>query len=132
MNEAPVEAVGPYRLGSLLGKGGMGEVYRAFDERLGRSVAVKHIRPEVAGDPEIHARFQREARAALGDCGEDAPCYLVANIRTRSGRDLAAAHRVGNVTLVLLDGDGQRVEILAGERSREELSRRFKALARAA
>ena len=76
--------------------------------------------------------LQREARAALGDCGEDAPCYLVANIRTRSGRDFAAAHRVGNVTLVLLDGDGQRVEILAGGRSREELSRRFKALARAA
>ncbi|MEM7356400.1 MAG: serine/threonine-protein kinase, partial [Acidobacteriota bacterium] len=64
MNEAPVEAVGPYRLESLLGKGGMGEVYRAFDERLGRSVAVKHMRPEVAGDPEVRARFQREAQAA--------------------------------------------------------------------
>ena len=60
----PIEAVGPYRLDSLLGRGGMGEVYKAFDQRLGRSVAVKHIRPEDAGDPEARERFQREARIA--------------------------------------------------------------------
>ncbi|MCP4201100.1 MAG: serine/threonine protein kinase, partial [bacterium] len=64
MSVAPVEAVGPYRLESLLGRGGMGEVYKAHDRRLDRSVAIKHIRPEDAGDPEARERFQREARTA--------------------------------------------------------------------
>jgi Flp pilus assembly protein TadD len=60
----PLERVGPYRLEGRLGRGGMGEVYRAFDERLERPVAVKLIRGESAGDLTARERFRREARAA--------------------------------------------------------------------
>ncbi|HKW03087.1 MAG TPA: protein kinase [Vicinamibacterales bacterium] len=55
-------SLGPYQIVSLLGAGGMGEVYRARDPRLGRDVAVKTIAANLAGDPEALARFQREAR----------------------------------------------------------------------
>jgi eukaryotic-like serine/threonine-protein kinase len=54
--------VGPYRVLSLLGAGGMGEVYRAHDSRLGRDVAIKTLPPAFAHDPARLARFRREAR----------------------------------------------------------------------
>ena len=56
--------LGPYELVSLLGKGGMGEVYRAKDDRLGRVVAVKVLPPSFASDTERLKRFEQEARAA--------------------------------------------------------------------
>jgi serine/threonine-protein kinase len=53
---------GPYRIVALLGVGGMGEVYRAHDDKLDRDVAIKTLPPEFARDPARVARFRREAR----------------------------------------------------------------------
>jgi tetratricopeptide (TPR) repeat protein len=58
------ERFGPYHIEGRLGAGGMGQVYRARDTRLGREVAVKVITHDKAGDPTLQARFEREARAA--------------------------------------------------------------------
>ena len=56
--------LGPFEVLEPLGAGGMGEVYRARDSRLGRIVAVKVLRPDLAADPDRIERFEREARAA--------------------------------------------------------------------
>ena len=53
---------GSYTIRSLLGVGGMGEVYRAHDETLGREVAIKVLSPAFTAEPERRARFEREAR----------------------------------------------------------------------
>jgi TolB-like protein/Tfp pilus assembly protein PilF len=55
--------LGPYEIQSPLGAGGMGEVYRATDAKLGRDVALKVLPAEMAQDPERLARFRREAKA---------------------------------------------------------------------
>src|SRR5215510_3668161 len=54
--------IGSYQILSLLGKGGMGEVYRARDTKLGRDVAIKILPRAFSSDPERLARFEREAR----------------------------------------------------------------------
>ena len=61
---APGERLGPYVIKSLLGVGGMGEVYRGHDDRLGRDVALKVIAPALLHDPSLRRRFELEARAA--------------------------------------------------------------------
>src|SRR5688572_10098478 len=53
---------GPYEVDALIGKGGMGEVYRARDSRLGRVVAIKVLSLEFTSDPDRVQRFEREAR----------------------------------------------------------------------
>jgi beta-lactam-binding protein with PASTA domain len=73
---------GRYEIGAVLGYGGMAEVLRGRDVRLGRDVAVKILRPDLARDPSFQARFRREAQSAASlnhpaivaiyDTGEDA------------------------------------------------------------
>src|ERR1700744_4390921 len=73
---------GRYELGDLIGYGGMAEVHRGRDIRLGRDVAIKVLRADLARDPSFLNRFRREAQAAAGlnhpsivavyDTGEDA------------------------------------------------------------
>jgi serine/threonine protein kinase len=55
--------VGPYEITGSIGAGGMGQVYRARDTRLDRTVAIKVLAPELSADPELRQRFEREARA---------------------------------------------------------------------
>src|SRR5512139_2712156 len=54
--------LGPYKILAPLGAGGMGEVYRARDTRLGRDVAIKVLPPHLSATPEVRARFEREAQ----------------------------------------------------------------------
>ena len=61
---AVLEAFGPYRLEALLGRGGMGEVFRAFDNDHERLVALKRLAAHLADDPEFQGRFRREAQLA--------------------------------------------------------------------
>ena len=58
--------LGPYEIEALLGSGGMGEVYRARDTRLARTVAIKVLPPAFAADPDRRARFEREAKTIAG------------------------------------------------------------------
>ncbi|WP_030857000.1 Stk1 family PASTA domain-containing Ser/Thr kinase [Streptomyces sp. NRRL S-37] len=79
--EEPRRLGGRYELGPVLGRGGMAEVYHAHDTRLGRQVAVKTLRADLARDPSFQARFRREAQSAASlnhpaivavyDTGED-------------------------------------------------------------
>ena len=62
MTLAPGSRVGPYEIKGPIGTGGMGQVYRAHDPRLGRDVAIKVLSPDLAATPEVRARFEREAR----------------------------------------------------------------------
>ena len=91
MSLPPGTRLGPYEIEGELGRGGMGEVYRAHDTRLGRSVAVKILPPEFAGDAESVRRFEKEARAVASlshpnivtilDVGEEAGLrYAVAEL----------------------------------------------------
>src|ERR1700674_1033119 len=63
MSLTPGTKLGPYEIQSLLGAGGMGEVYRARDTRLGRDVAIKVLPAHLSSDPDLRLRMEREAKA---------------------------------------------------------------------
>ena len=81
VDEAPRTLAGRYEVGELIGRGGMAEVHIGHDNRLGRTVAIKILRSDLARDPSFQARFRREAQSAAAlnhpaivavyDTGED-------------------------------------------------------------
>ncbi len=102
--------LGPYRIVAALGAGGMGEVYRAHDSRLGRDVAIKVLPPRSALSSDARARFEREARTisqlshthicALYDVGREGDTdYLVMELL--EGETLA--HRLSRGPLAVAD-----------------------------
>ncbi|MEO7735832.1 MAG: protein kinase, partial [Kofleriaceae bacterium] len=91
------DLIGPYRLVSLLGKGAMGEVWRAHDARLDRYVALKVLPAGFAGDVERRARMLREARAAAAI--RHANVVTLFDIVTHAGDDILVMELVEGRTL---------------------------------
>jgi Tol biopolymer transport system component/aminoglycoside phosphotransferase (APT) family kinase protein len=116
--------LGPYRIIAPIGSGGMGEVYRAHDDRLGRDVAIKVLPTEIAVTPEARARFEREARTisqlshphicTLHDRGEhDGIDFLVMEVL--DGETLAQRLEKGPLPVVEVLSLGRQIaEALAG------------------
>ena len=103
--------LGPYEIGPLLGKGGMGEVYRARDTRLGRDVAVKILPDAFTADRDRRARFEREAR------------LLAALNHPNIGAIYGFEDRDGVYALVLELVEGETLaDRLAGPKSRPQAS----------
>ena len=102
----PGTSIGPYRIEAAIAAGGMGEVYRARDTRLGRDVALKVLPADVARDPGRLARFAQEARTVsalnhpniitIYDVGieTDQPYVVFELLRGMSLRDALADHRI--------------------------------------
>ncbi|MDQ1642180.1 MAG: eukaryotic-like serine/threonine-protein kinase [Actinomycetota bacterium] len=106
----PEQLGGRYRLGELLGRGGMAEVHIGHDARLGRSVAVKMLRPDMVRDPTFQARFRREAHSAAS---LNHPS-IVAVYDT--GEDEHAGNPVPFIVMEYVDGSTLRELLASGSR----------------
>jgi serine/threonine protein kinase len=106
--------LGPYEIVAPIGSGGMGEVYRARDPRLGREVAVKVLPAAVAGDPDRLKRFEKEARSAsalnhpnivtIYDIGESGGASYIAMelVNGRTLREILAEGRLAQRPLLAI------------------------------
>jgi len=97
MSLDPGTKLGPYEIMSLLGAGGMGEVYRAKDTRLGRDVAIKTLPKEMSADPARKQRFEREAKT-ISNLNHPNICVLH-DVGTQDGLDFLVMECVEGETL---------------------------------
>jgi tetratricopeptide (TPR) repeat protein len=111
--------LGPYEIVDLLGRGGMGEVYRAIDGRLGREVAIKILSPHLAEDAESLARFRREARAIAA----------LSNPNIVSIFDIGSEGSMPYVVTELLNGETLRDRLVRGRLPLAETMRISSAIA---
>src|SRR5208283_3939260 len=89
--------LGPYEVESLLGTGGMGEVYRARDTRLQRTVAIKILPAHLSSSPDLHARFEQEAKSISGL--QHPNICVVHDIGSQDGVDFMVMEYVAGRTL---------------------------------
>src|SRR5450631_871515 len=89
--------LGPYEIQVPLGAGGMGEVYRARDTRLGRDVAIKVLPSHLSSDPDLKARFEREAKA-ISALSHPHICHLY-DIGSQDGTDFLVMELLEGETL---------------------------------
>src|SRR6202142_2291370 len=89
--------LGPYEIIALLGAGGMGEVYRARDIRLQRTVALKILPAHLSSNPELHARFAQEAKSISGL--QHPNICVVHDIGSQDGVDFMVMEYVAGQTL---------------------------------
>ena len=89
--------LGPYEITSAIGAGGMGEVYRARDTRLDRTVAIKVLPASLSADPALRQRFEREARA-ISSLDHPHICGLF-DVGTAEGRDYLVMQYLEGITL---------------------------------
>ena len=101
---SPGSKIAQYEIIAPLGAGGMGNVYRARDVRLGREVALKVMADHVAADPEMRRRFEIEARAVAG---LSHPCIMAIH-------ELAVIGGVSVAVMELLEGETLRARISKG------------------
>src|SRR5579864_6598220 len=97
MTVAPGATLGPYSVIGLLGKGGMGEVYRARDKRLNREVAIKVLRAEISSDQSSRLRLEREARS-LSSLSHPNICAIF-DVGHESGIDYLVMEYLEGITL---------------------------------
>lgn len=121
MSDEPRLLGGRYQLGSLLGRGGMAEVRRARDLRLGRDVAVKQLRVDLATDSVFQARFRREAQAAAGLNHPN----IVAVYDTGEEPDPATGVGVPYIVMELVDGHTLRDILRTGRQIQPERALEF-------
>jgi serine/threonine protein kinase/dipeptidyl aminopeptidase/acylaminoacyl peptidase len=125
--------VGPYRILRLIASGGMGDVYRARDERLGRDIALKVLPPVITDDRERVDRFAQEAKSAsalnhphivaIYEIGQARPSYVVQSIAAKERPE-----ELHYIAMELVEGETLR-DFLAGQPS---LARRLEILAQTA
>src|ERR1700685_817173 len=107
---APGAKLGPYQIQSLLGSGGMGEVYRARDTRLGRDVAVKVLPDHLSTDPDLKQRMEREAKA-ISSLNHPHICTL---------HDIGSQDGVDFLVMEYLEGETLAERLQRGPRPLEE------------
>ena len=113
--------VGPYEVLGVAGKGGMGEVYRARDTRLGRVVALKVLPADASTDPDRRRRLEQEARV-ISSLSEPHICTLY-DIGHQDGLDY--------LVMEFLEGDTLQQRLLTGPLARDQVLRHGREIAAA-